>query len=72
MKAEQRQLNSRVLQCSSKARLIMRQKTKPAQPQNTVHKDMARDQLARGFTPEAVNRLRQLLEQNKLAREGHE
>ncbi|XUK74893.1 Transcriptional regulator [Erwinia rhapontici] len=50
----------------------MRQKTKPAQPQNTVHKDMARDQLARGFTPEAVNRLRQLLEQNKRAREGHE
>lgn len=72
VKAEQRQLNSRVLQCSSKARLIMRQKTKPAQPQNTVHKDMARDQLSRGFTPEAVNRLRQLLEQNKREREGHE
>ena len=71
-KAEQRQLVSPVLQCLSKARLIMRQKTKPAQPQNTVHKNITRAQFAQGFSPGAVSKLRLLLEANKRGKMAHE
>ncbi|WP_456309799.1 hypothetical protein [Serratia proteamaculans] len=48
----------------------MRQKTKPAQPQNTVHKDMVREEFARSFNPQVADRLRQILEQKKSEREG--
>ncbi|PRD13112.1 hypothetical protein CQW29_22835 [Pantoea coffeiphila] len=71
-KAEQLHLNSRVLHCFGQARSIMRQKRRKMQPKNTVHKDMSREQLAREFTPDAAHKLRQLLEQNKRAREGDE
>lgn len=50
----------------------MRQKRRKAQPENTVHKDMAREELVRSFNPQVAFRLRQILEQNKRAREGHE
>lgn len=71
-KAEQVGLNSRVLHFFGQARSIMRQKRRKMQPENTVHKDMSREQLAREFTPDAAHKLRQLLEQNKRAREGDE
>lgn len=50
----------------------MRQKRRKAQPENTVHKDMIREELARSVNPLVADRLRQILEQNKRAREGHE
>lgn len=50
----------------------MRQKRRKAQPENTVHKDMSREQLAREFSPDAAQKLRQLLEQNKRERVGDE
>ncbi|MBP2157150.1 hypothetical protein J2067_004842 [Erwinia rhapontici] len=72
VKAEQRQLNSQVPHCLAIARSIMRQKRRKAQPENTVHKDMIREEFARSFNPQVADRLRQILEQNKRAREGHE
>ena len=67
-KAEQLELNSRVKHCFGQARSIMRQKRRKMQPENTVHKDMSREQLAREFTPDAAHKLRQLFEQNKRGR----
>lgn len=72
VKAEQRQLLSQILHCFGKARSIMRQKRRKAQPENTVHKDMSRELLAREFSPDAAQKLRQLLEQNKRERVGDE
>jgi len=50
----------------------MRQKTKQAQPYNTVHKNIIRVQFAQDFSPEAVSKLRQLLEAKKRGNPGHE
>lgn len=50
----------------------MRQKRRKAQPENTAHKDMIREEIARSVNPLVADRLRQILEQNKRAREGHE
>lgn len=72
VKAEQLELDSQILHCFGKARSIMRQKRRKAQPENTVHKDMSRELLAREFSPDAAQKLRQLLEQNKRERVGDE
>lgn len=72
MKAEQQQLNSRVLHCFGKARSIMRQKRRLAQPETTVHKDIVREEFVRAFNPQVADRLRQILEANRRARGGHE
>lgn len=70
--AEQLELSSRVQHCFTEARLIMRQKRRKPQPETTVHKDMAREELARQFSPDACRLLRQALEQAKRGRSGHE
>jgi len=71
--AEQRELFSRVLlQILPLARSIMRQKRRKSQPETTVHKDMAREELARQYTPDAGRLLRLALEQAKRGRSGHE
>lgn len=71
--AEQRELFSRVLlQILPLARSIMRQKRCKPQPETTVHKDMAREELARQYSPDAGRLLRQALEQAKRGRSGHE
>lgn len=71
-KAEQVQLNSQVPHCLAKARSIMRQKRRKMQPDNTVHKDISREQLIREFSSDAAHKLRQLLEQNKRGRGEHD
>lgn len=63
--AEQRELLSRVLHCFRQARSIMRQKRRNTQPENTVHKDMARDEFARQIAPGVGRHLRDALEQAK-------
>lgn len=50
----------------------MRQKRRKPQQETTVHKDMARDELARQYSPEACCLLRQALEQAKRGKSGHE
>lgn len=50
----------------------MRQKSRKPQHETTVPKDMARDELARQFSPDAGRLLRQALEQAKRERSGHE
>ncbi|MBD8168666.1 sporulation transcriptional regulator SpoIIID [Erwinia persicina] len=50
----------------------MRQKRRKAQPESTVHKDMAREEFARAFNPQVADRLRQILEASRRARGGHE
>jgi hypothetical protein len=50
----------------------MRQKRRKPQPETTVHKDMAREELARQYTPDAGRLLRQALEQAKRGRSCHE
>lgn len=72
VKAEQRQLLSQILHCFGKARSIMRQKRRKAQPENTVHKDMIREQLARSSSPRLAELLREILQKDRLRREGHE
>lgn len=46
----------------------MRQKRRKAQPESTVHKDMAREEFARAFNPQVADRLRQILEANRRGR----
>lgn len=72
VKAEQQQLNSRVPHCLAKARSIMRQKRRKAQPETTVHKDIVREEFVRAFNPQVADRLRQILEASRRARGGHE
>lgn len=72
VKAEQQQLNSPIKHCLTKARSIMRQKRRKAQPESTVHKDMAREEFARAFNPQVADRLRQILEAKRRAGGGHE
>ncbi len=50
----------------------MRQKRRNAQPETTDHKDMAREEFARAFNPQAADRLRQILEANRRASKDHE
>ncbi|QIE96148.1 hypothetical protein QNH99_05975 [Pantoea allii] len=50
----------------------MRQKRRKPQQETTVHKDMARDELARQYSPDACRLLRQALEQAKREKSGHE
>lgn len=69
---EQRQLSSRVQRCFWEASLIMRQKRRKPQQETTVHKDMAREELVRQYSPEVGRQLRQVLEQVKRERSGHE
>lgn len=70
--AEQGELFSRVQHCFWEARSIMQQRRRKPQQETTVHKDMARDELARQFSPDAGRLLRQALEQAKRERSGHE
>lgn len=69
---EQRELSSRVQRCFWEARSIMQQRRRKPQQETTVHKDMARDELVRQFSPDAGRLLRQALEQAKRERSGHE
>lgn len=41
----------------------MRQKRRKMQPENTVHKDMVREQVARNISPEVGKKLRQIMDQ---------
>lgn len=50
----------------------MRQKRRKPQPETTVHKDMAREELARQYSPDAGRLSRQALEHAKRERSGHE
>lgn len=50
----------------------MRQKRRKPQQETIVHKDMARDELARQYSPDACRLLRQALEQAKREKSGHE
>lgn len=50
----------------------MRQKRRKAQPESTVHKDMAREEFAREFNPQVAERLRQILEAKRRAGGDHE
>ncbi|WP_181135621.1 hypothetical protein [Pantoea ananatis] len=50
----------------------MRQKRRKPQQETTVHKDMAREELVRQYSPEVGRQLRQVLEQVKRERSGHE
>ncbi|MCW0353979.1 hypothetical protein NB716_002773 [Pantoea ananatis] len=50
----------------------MQQRRRKPQQETTVHKDMARDELARQFSSDAGRLLRQALEQAKRERSGHE
>ncbi|WP_161780554.1 hypothetical protein [Pantoea ananatis] len=50
----------------------MRQKRRKPQLETTVHKDMAREELVRQYSPEVGRQLRQVLEQVKRERSGHE
>ncbi|WP_167012220.1 hypothetical protein [Candidatus Pantoea multigeneris] len=50
----------------------MKQKRHKTQPETTVHKDITREAFAQEINPEVGRKMRQLIEQIKREKSGHE